>query len=82
MIFHAHDYVSVAPSPPRGVEAFCSTVGWRVPRYPNGKITKYRVLLSQPGTGMTKTFLVESDRTFMAIPPEYQQIGTFIQVCA
>ena len=77
MTFHTRG--AAAPSPPRGVEAFCSAVGWKVPHYPNGRITNYQVLLSRPGTRMVVTFSVESDRTFMAIPPEYQQIETFIQ---
>ena len=39
------------PSPPHGVQTFCSVVGWRVPLNPNGKIIGYDVQLMGPEDG-------------------------------
>lgn len=68
------------PSPPRGVQAFCSVVGWRVPLNTNGKIVGYDVQL-QMRLGESYVMLsTDSDGTFLAIENEYQMIGTTIQV--
>ena len=68
------------PSPPHGVQTFCSAVGWRVILNPNGKIIGYDVLLMGPGDGDTILLSIESDSTFSAIHNDYQKIGTTVQV--
>ena len=74
-------FAAVGPSPPRGVETFCSVIGWRTPRSPNGKIIGYDVRLNRPTTSKVEhvAFSTGSDGTFLAIAQEYQRIGTFVQ---
>ena len=68
------------PSPPHGVQTFCSAVGWRMPLNPNGKIIGYDVQLMGLGDGDTMLLSVESDSTFSAIHNDYQILGTTVQV--
>ena len=70
-------FVNSGPSPPRGVQGFCSVVAWRMPQNPNGKIIGYDVQLDHRGDVMS----TGSDGTFLAIAEEHQQVGALVQVC-
>lgn len=74
MLIHA------GPSSPRGVQTFCSAVGWRVPLSSNGKIIGYDVRLMRQGEGDVISLSTDSDGTFLAIEGDYQQIRTTVQV--
>ena len=73
-----YDLYHAGSSPPRDVQAFCSAIGWRMPRDPNGRIIGYDVHLNRLGAMIS---ISGNDATFVAVEKEYQQIGTMVQVC-
>ena len=72
---------NIGPSQPHGVQTFCSAVGWRTPLKPNGKVISYDIQLMRMGVNNNSvSYSVGGDRTFMAIPSDYQQIGRVVRV--
>ena len=63
------------------MRGFCSAVGWKLPRNPNGRITGYDIRLSTDGDDAQITHLsTGSEGTFIAIEERYQQEGTVVEV--
>ena len=69
------------PSTPVEVQAFCAAVGWRLPRTPNGQITRYDVQLTVPGFEEDILISTGKDATFVAVDKDYQEYGATVRVC-
>lgn len=83
MKFNFHIHVGLYA--PLDIRGFCSVVGWRMPRQPNGKLLTYDIHLYSPSADDSESILatVNSDQTYFALSDDqhiYKQSGSLVQV--